>query len=227
MQNYKTDLLDLRRMDCMELMRDTPDNYYSLAICDPPYGINAGKRHTGMRKSSSENKRNVKLSDWDSAIPSPEYFEELFRVSENQIICGGNYFNLPPTRGIICWDKGMGMRGRSFSEWEFIWTSFDRVARLFYCDLNAGGGAVMSASGRERATKIHPTQKPIKLYDYLLHNYAKEGDNILDTHGGSMSLALSCHYKGFHLTACEIDQDYFDSGCERVKNKTAQQELSL
>jgi site-specific DNA-methyltransferase (adenine-specific) len=210
--------INITNEDCMELLARTPDGFYDLAIVDPPYGIGAGSRHMGLGKRNPRktNQANIKLSEWDSAIPTPEYFAELFRVSKNQIICGGNYFPLPPTRGIVCWDKGLAMRGRSFSEWEFIWTSFDRVARLFYFDLTAGLGFITNGAS-ERETKIHPTQKPIALYEWLLRNYAKPGQTILDTHMGSGSIAIACYNQGFDLTACELDTDYCNAAMKRIE----------
>ena len=212
MKTYKTDLLDLRCMDCMDLLKQTPDNHFSLAIVDPPYGLGDRLTRQGATSHLKTRQLSVLNSSWDNAIPTPEYFTELRRVSQNQIIWGGNYFPLPPTRCVIAWDKVQPWE--NFSQWEMAWTSFDSPARIFKFDNRTGG-------------KIHATQKPIELYAFLLHNYAKPGDRILDTHLGSASIAIACHYKGFHLTGCEMDEDYFNAAIERVKRETAQQELDL
>ena len=232
MKTYKTDLLDLRCCDCMEMMAEYPDNYFQLALVDPPYGIGQPKQSNlkGYNGRTSLNDRlqknrlnsgsgklknrvlNQSNTSWDDAIPTPEYFTELRRVSRNQIIWGGNYFPLPPTRCVIAWDKVQPWE--NFSQWEMAWTSFDSPARLFQFDNRTGG-------------KMHPTQKPIALYNWLLHNYAKPGDRILDTHLGSASSAIACHYKGFHLTGAELDEDYFDAAIARVKRETSQQELAF
>jgi site-specific DNA-methyltransferase (adenine-specific) len=217
MSAYKTDLLDLRCIDCMDLMREMPDKAFELALVDPPYGINseAGRMQRlngGGGKLKNRVLNTAKEISWDNAIPTEEYFAELFRVSQNQIIWGGNYFPLPPTRCVIAWDKCQPWE--NFSQWEMAWTSFDSPARLFQFDNRTGG-------------KIHPTQKPVALYRWLLHNYAKPGDRILDTHLGSMSSAIACHYAGYHLTGTELDPDYFAAGVKRVQAETAQQELAL
>jgi site-specific DNA-methyltransferase (adenine-specific) len=193
----------------MELMARYPDNYFDLAIVDPPYGININES-IGRRKG--EKHSGYKKIKWDNKIPNKEYFDQVFRVSKNQIIWGANYYLefLPSTRGIICWDKKQFMP--TFSRIEFAWTSFDAVARLFEgssTDLN----------------RFHPTQKPIELYKWLLDKYAKEGDKLLDTHLGSGSIAIACHDYGFELTACELDKEYFDKAMQRINNHMAQQKL--
>lgn len=197
------------QMDNMDAMRQMPDKYFDLAIVDPPYGIGAGRVGVGRQQKEKQKSGQIKGGDWDKRPPSPEYFKELFRVSKNQIICGGNYFDLPPTRGIICWDKGKCIRGRDFSEWEYLWTSFDRVARIFYFDLTAGQGFVTQGRGERERGKIHPTQKPIALYQWLLKNYAKPCDKILDTHLGSGSHRIAAYKMGFDFTGIEFDPDYF------------------
>ncbi len=195
-------------MDCVEGMKQYPDKYFDLAIVDPPYGIGAGNG-TGRSIRVAIEKGKFKGGNWDSEIPSEEYFTELFRVSKYQIIWGGNYFPLPPTRCVVCWDKEQPWE--NFSQWEMAWTSFDRPAALF-----------KRSNGGVEPGKIHPTQKPVKLYAWLLHKFAKPGMTILDTHLGSGSIAIACHYFGAHLTACEIDQDYFTAACARIKRETAQ-----
>lgn len=219
------------RGDCMEYMKSLPDKCYDLAVVDPPYGINADNMQMGThltrsgdgypgestatrlkkgRLNSGGGKLKNRLlnnsdTSWDIP-PTKEYFDELFRISKNQIIWGGNYFDLPPTRGIVCWDKMQPWE--NFSQIEYAWTSFDRPAAIYRLS-NTGG------ANTER--KIHPTQKPTKLYEWLLTKYAKQGDKILDTHGGSMSHAIACHNLGFELTIIEKDKDYFDKAIERLK----------
>jgi site-specific DNA-methyltransferase (adenine-specific) len=191
-----------------------PDNYFDLAIVDPPYGIKWTGESVGQRKkwACSNKLSKHKKKDWDNETPNTEYFNELFRVSKNQIICGGNYFDLPPTRGIVCWDKKAD--GTFFSKFELIWTSFYKAANIFRLPIQD-----------ESQNKIHPTQKPIKLYKWLLKNYAKEGDKILDTHLGSGSIAIACHDYKYDLTACELDKEYFDKAMERITNHTNQTKL--
>ena len=203
----KTDLLDIRHADCMDLMREYPDDHFSLAIVDPPYGI--GEDGGKFRDRKGGGHRVLPKKGWDTAPPPPEYFTELSRVAKDQIIWGGNYFPLPPSRCWIFWDKLMG---GDFADGEMAWTSFDKVVRKF-TKCNKSPGA------------IHPTQKPVALYDWILRNYAKPGDTILDTHVGSMSIAIACHYAGHHLTACELDADYYAAGCERVMRETQQTTL--
>jgi site-specific DNA-methyltransferase (adenine-specific) len=207
-----TDKITITNEDCMELMKRTPDKYYSLAICDPPYGIGNRLVDGGGKDIMKKYKDSFKEKKWDDEIPSPEYFKELFRVSKNQIIWGGNYFieHLYNTRGIICWDKKQMME--TLSRWEFAWTSFDKVAKTY---------EVRS----QDVNRFHPTAKPIALYKWLLKNYAKEGDKILDTHGGSLSIAIACAEYGFELDVCELDPEYYAKGVERVKNYLLQQKL--
>lgn len=225
MSTYKTDLLDLRLGDCMNLMRDAPDNHFDLAIVDPPYGIDFGKfNRTNKDARGNRYKANkYKNGEWDNDPPCKLYFEEVNRCSRNQIIWGGNYFpNLwsEGCKGFIFWHKHQPVE--NFSKGELAWTSFDRPANCF--DFRYFGGL---EGGTSASTKIHPTQKPVALYNWLLHNYAKPGDHILDTHMGSGSIAIACHYKGFHLTATELDPDYFESAVKRIRMETAQTELCL
>ena len=196
-------MLELNRlynMDCMEGMKQFPDKYFELAIVDPPYGIDVTSMNMGGRNTVKPDQTKI----WDKSIPADEYFEELFRVSKNQIIWGGNYFHLPPTRGFIIWDKGEMMYGRSFAECEFAWTSFDASARIY--KLNP-----------TQLDRIHPTQKPIKLYKWLLTNYAKQGDKILDTHVGSASSLIACYDYGFDFIGFEIDKDYYEAAQKRLQ----------
>jgi len=204
--------LDLRCCDCMDLMRECADKAFDLAIVDPPYGIgaSAGIGKYGRLKNEKADK------GWDTAIPPPEYFQELKRVSRHQIIWGGNYFPLPPSRCWLIWDKGAGFEDRDFAEAELAWTSFDANVRKFKRD---------PLAMRDYCGKIHPAQKPVALYEWTLRKFAKPGWRILDTHLGSGSIAIACHYAGHALTACEIDRDYYEAALQRIKRETAQMTL--
>lgn len=205
-------------VDCIEFMKSKPDNYYDLAIVDPPYGIGASNFKgfnsvKGKDGSIGKTKRQPHIpKNWDNQTPNDIYFQELFRVSKNQIIWGGNYFPLPPTRGIICWDKKQSFD--NFSAWEMGWTSFDYPAAIFRYD-NKG---FMNKDG----SAIHPTQKPIDLYRWILQKYAKPNDKIFDSHGGSMSSAIACDMEGFDLDICELDKDYFDAAIKRFNEHKRQ-----
>ena len=195
--------------DSLQALRSYGDNHFKVAIVDPPYGINAGKMTMGSGKHKFS-----KDKDWDSAIPNEEYFNELKRVSKNQIIWGGNYFPLPLNNNWIIWDKLNP--NLSFSEAELAWCSINKNVRVF---------KRYSAMEDEDGKKQHPTQKPILLYKYCLEKYAKEGDKILDTHLGSGSIAIACHDYKFDLTACELDKEYYDKAMQRINNHMAQQKL--
>ena len=211
-------MLNITNEDNMLLMARFPDNYFDLAIVDPPYGIGADKaQNSGGEKFGY---KKYKDSDWDSSIPSKEFFIELQRVSKNQIIWGGNYMTeyLPPSMGWIIWDKGQ--RGFSLADGEMAWTSFNKAMRIF--EFSRAG---CIKSNNTMIEKFHPTAKPFELYKYCLDKYAKEGDKILDTHLGSGSIAIACHDYGFELTACELDKEYFDKAMQRINNHVAQQKL--
>ena len=198
--------------DCMDLMADAPENHWQLSIVDPPYGIGMSGGNVGY-----EGANNLERKDWDNEIPSEEYFLQIKRVSKNQIVWGGNYFKvLWPTRGYIVWDKGAGFRGRTFAESELAYTSFDRNAKTFSYDPLSQG---------DYRGKIHPTQKPVKLYQWLLSNYAKPGDRILDTHLGSGSSAIAAHYAGHDFVGIELDEDYFNAASKRFNESTKQEAL--
>lgn len=217
-------------MDCMKYMREIPDKFFELAVVDPPYGLGAATRGMGgtaanrSRHSGSGTLKNrvlnrtaKKFENWDIA-PTQEYFEELFRVSRNQIVWGGNYFSLPPTRCVICWDKLQPWE--NFSQIEVAWTSFDFPAKLFRFDNRYGG-------------KIHATQKPVELYVWIFKTFAKPGDKILDTHLGSGSSRIAAYWAGFDFFGCEIDEEYFEAeearfekeclGVEKIGGKTIEQ----
>lgn len=213
-----TDKLLITNEDNMQLMARYPDNYFDLAIVDPPYGIGADKaQNSGGEKWGY---KEYKKTDWDDSIPSAEYFKELFRVSKNQILWGGNYMTefLPPSMGWIIWDKGQ--RGFSLADGEMAWTSFNKAMRIF--EFSRAG---CIKSNNTMTKKFHPTAKPFELYRYCLDKYAKQGDKILDTHLGSGSIAIACHDYGFDLTACELDTDYYNSAVKRIKNHIGQQKL--
>ena len=197
--------------DNMKLMARYEDNYFDLAIVDPPYGIDLANMNMG--RGSALDKGKLDKKNWDKSIPPKQYFNELFRVSKNQIIWGGNYFldYLGNTRCMLLWDKKD--YNSDFAAGELAWTSFDKNVKIFQRARSKGG---------DSSNKIHPTQKPIQLYEWLLMNYAKEGDKILDTHLGSGSIALACHNLGFPLVACELDKDYYDSALKRLKQHQQQ-----
>mgnify|MGYP000033980334 CR=1 FL=1 len=199
-----TDKITITNEDNMALMSRYPDNYFDLAIVDPPYGIDITSECMGGRQTIKPNKE----KKWDVETPNKEYFKELFRVSKNQIIWGGNYFELPTTRYFAVWDKGETMYGRDFAEAEFAW-------------IKKGGTRIYKKTPNQ-IDRIHPTQKPKELYKWLLEKYAKQGDKILDTHLGSGSIAIACHDYDFELTACELDKEYYDKAIQRIKNHTAQ-----
>ena len=206
-------MITLTNEDNMKLMARYPDNYFELAIVDPPYGIDLANMNMGIGKTAKASKaknRKWKAKNWDNAVPTKEYFNELFRVCKNQIIWGGNYFDLPPCGKFILWDKQIP-KGLSFSDCEYAWTSFKGANKIF-----------RYSAYRNKLEKFHPTQKPPTLYDYCLLNFAKEGDKILDTHLGSGSIALACHNLGFDLVGCELDKEYYEAACKRLKRHQAQ-----
>ena len=198
--------------DNMELMTRYEDNYFDLAIVDPPYGIGiSGQKE--VKKGKKSDRKGHKQKDWDNAIPTSEYFKELFRVSKNQIIWGANYFVehlTKGTKGWIVWDKAQ--YGLTMSDCELAYSSFDKATRVY-----VKNRAVLIGQNT-----IHPTEKPIKLYEWLLINYAKEGNKILDTHLGSGSIAIACHNLGYDLTACELDKEYYESAMKRIEQHKQQ-----
>lgn len=201
--------INLHLGDCLEAMKELPDNSYDLAIVDPPYGIKIQQSggtpsHLGFKDYDKKN--------WDDSMPSKEYFNQLNRVSCNQIIWGANYFveHLHQgTMGWVFWDKGQNL---TMSDGELAFTSFNKALRRIIinrCEIKKDGA-------------IHPTQKPVKLYEWLLDNYAKEGDKILDTHLGSGSIAFACHNRKFDLDAWEIDEEYYNNAVERLDTHKSQ-----
>ena len=211
--------IELHNTDCLPYMRQCSDKQFDLAIVDPPYselcnmhgGSSSDEEH-GWGKLWATNKHH----EWNKK-PDPEYFKELIRVSKNQIIWGGNYFieNLKDTSCMIIWDKGQ--RNFSLADAEIAWSSFNKPVRIFE----------YSRAQNNKTDRIHVCQKPVELYKWLLHNYAKPNDKIIDTHLGSGSIALACEEYGYDLTACEIDKEYFDGAVQRLKDFRTQPRLPL
>ena len=203
------DRLSFYNGDCMDLLKQTPDKYYDLALVDPPYGIGI---------SSNPVRQRHEKKNWDNAIPTLEYFEQLFRVSKNQIIWGGNYFPLKPTQCFLIWDKKQP-HDFSLAMCEMAWTSFSKPAKI--CRLSV----------LKEKNKIHTTQKPIALYDWIIKNYAKPGDKILDTHLGSGSIAIAIEKAnringmGLQFTGIELDDDYYNAALQRFKIFAMQQTI--
>jgi len=209
-------MITITNEDNMKLMARYEDNHFDLAIVDPPYGIGISGQKENKKGKKSDRKFHEE-KNWDNAIPNKEYFNELKRVSKNQIIWGANYFVehlTEGTKGWIVWDKAQ--HGLTMSDCELAFSSFQKATRIFTqnrCILMQEGGT------------IHPTQKPVKLYEWLLINYAEKGNKILDTHLGSGSITLAAHNLGFDLTACELDKDYFKAATKRLKEH--QQQLTM
>ena len=193
-------------LDCLEYLKTVPDKFFELAIVDPPYGIGAGSENF-INGTSKTPKPYYRLHDWDNVTPSKEYWEELKRVSKNQVVWGGNYFAeyLGNFRCFICWDKTI--HGNSYADCELAWTSFDSVARYYRKNI-----CQVTKEGR-----MHPTQKPVTLYNFILSEFAKQGDKILDTHMGSQSSRIAAYDMGFDYWGTELDKDYFDAGNKRFE----------
>ena len=212
--------------DNMLMMARYPDDYFDLAIVDPPYGIDIHKMsYTQSTKGGVAKRKDYSsVGGWDSNTPDNKYYSELFRTSKNQIIWGGNYFNLPLTKSWLIWDKRTEEKySNDFADCEMAWNSFNKPAKIFRW-LWSG---MMQQDMKNKEVRIHPTQKPVKLYEWILMNYAKEGDKILDTHRGSASLDIACHNLGFDLVTCELDTDYFNDGNKRLKQHQNQQVIKF
>jgi site-specific DNA-methyltransferase (adenine-specific) len=220
---------ELHNIDCMAYMATLPDKAFDLAIVDPPYGIGWDKENetmsAGLRKDgtqridktwSNPKPKNYKKGNWDNEIPKKEYFDELSRVSKKQIIWGGNYFTeyLKPSGGWIIWEKGVP-EGMSLSQAEMAWTNCLNSIKITK-HLWAGYKKC------EETDRFHPTQKPVKLYEWVLTNYAKQNERILDTHLGSGSIAIACNNLDFDLVGCELDEDYYKAACDRINQANAQ-----
>ena len=198
--------------DCVKALKRFNDNHFDLAIVDPPYGLGMGTVSIPSEKNTNSQQKfykDLKSKRWDDNTPNKEYFDELKRVSKNQIVWGGNYMaeHLGNTKCIIIWDKMTYIP--TMSQFEFAFCSFNKHPKM----------VKVNSTDIDR---MHPTQKPIKLYDWLLHNHAKEGDLILDTHLGSGSIAIACWDMGYDLTAYEVDKEYFDNACKRLETHKAQ-----
>jgi site-specific DNA-methyltransferase (adenine-specific) len=215
-KNAKRGDINFYLCDNIEFMKTKPDKYYDLAIVDPPYGIDADKAQNAAaeqrKKANGKSKagrgwKEYAKTEWDGGIPTQEYWNELFRVSKNQIVWGGNYMTefLPPKMGWIIWDKMQ--RDFSLADGEMAWTSFDRAMRIF----SMSRGEAL-AENNKYGGRFHPTQKPVKLYRWTLLNYAEKGMKILDTHGGSMTNSIACDLEGFYLDICENEEIYFNEG---------------
>ena len=209
-------MIELYNMDCMDAMKEMPNNAFDLAIVDPPYGIERFKKVTTTPTLRDVHaKRFQRMETVNNEKPSNIYWSELFRVSKNQIIWGANNFELPPSEYFLCWNKEQAMP--NFATLEYAWVSMGlkKPAKLF----------TYSIHKHNHTNEVHPTQKPVPLYKWLLQNYAKEGDKILDTHLGSGSIAVACYEEKFDLTACEIDADYYNAAMKRLKEAQMQTKL--
>jgi site-specific DNA-methyltransferase (adenine-specific) len=212
-------MIELHNIDCMEYLKTLEDDAFELAIVDPPYGIGRDGQSETFTKNRKHKRKFHAHKQWDNETPKQEYFDELKRVSKNQIIWGGNYFVEflnKGTMGWVFWYKGQ--EGLSMSDGELAYSSFNKATR----QININRGFISKNGG-----SIHPTQKPVKLYEWLLMNYAKEGDKILDTHLGSGSIAVAAHNLGFELVGCEIDTEYYNAACKRLKQHQAQLTMEL
>ena len=209
----------IMNVDCMEYMRTLPDKFFDLAIVDPPYGIGMDRGKIGIDGTAKAN--NYLKKDWDGFAPTHEYFNELTRVSKNQIIWGANHFAdalpCPKSPCWIVWDKEKV--GGLFADSELAWTSFKTAVRNFKYQWHG----MLQGDMKNKEARIHPTQKPVKLYEWILTNYANPGQSIFDSHMGSGSSAIACNNLGFEYVGCELDEDYYNAACERIA-KHAQQE---
>jgi len=212
--------IQITNEDNMSLMARYPDKYFDLAIVDPPYGIDAdvkNNKYTKQSKKSASKSKKYGSQLWDSNVPNEEYFKEIFRVSKNQIIWGVNYYPYNfLSGGRIYWDKCVTMP--TYSDGELAYCSMLNSIK----SVSIAWHGMIQHDMKNKEVRIHPTQKPVKLYEWLLMNYAKPGQTILDTHLGSGSIAIACHNLGFDLTACELDKDYYDAALKRLKQHQAQ-----
>lgn len=212
MSKLHSPYLDLRLGDCMTVMREFPDGYFQLAIVDPPYGIGMSGGNVGHKGNND-----LPRKDWDTTTPGPEYFQELKRVAKEWIVWGGNYFpEVWPTMGFVVWNKGAGFQGRSYAEAELAATSHDRNALVYTHD---------PLANRDYVGRIHPAQKPVGIYDRLLRDFAQPGFRVLDTHLGSGSIAIACHYAKIHLVGIELDPEYLRDAVDRINQETSQATL--
>jgi len=210
-------MITLHNMDCLEALRGMADKAFELAIVDPPYQAADAIGIKDCKRKSLHAANRTEYKSFDNIKPTDEYFDELFRVSKNWIIWGGNYFGV--SGGVIAWQKN----GTAFGEGEVAICSTHKSVRFFEYTWNG----MIQADMKNKEKRIHSCQKPVALYKWLLHNYAKPGDRILDTHGGSMSIAIACHDMGYDLDLYELDKDYFEAGQKRLKNHQAQGQFAL
>jgi site-specific DNA-methyltransferase (adenine-specific) len=211
-----TNKITITNEDNMELMARYPDNYFELAIVYPPYGIERFKKPSGTTRFKNSKLMQEEGLTWDNK-PNEEYFNELFRVSKNQIVWGANNFIMPPSEYFLIWNKKQTVE--NFASCEYAWVSMGlkKPAKIYDYGIHK----------HNHTDKIHPTQKPIDLYKFILDKYTNQGDKILDTHLGSGSIAIACHDYGFELTACELDKDYYDKAIKRIKDHVSQIKLEL
>ena len=210
--------IELHNVDCMEYLATLEDNSFELAIVDPPYGIERFKKVTNTPSEKDVHaKRFQGMGLVNDIKPTQKYFDELFRVSRHQIVFGANNFTMPESEYFLIWDKKQAMP--NFARCEFAWVSMSlkKPAKIFEYSIH----------NHNQVHKIHPTQKPVKLYEWLLMNYAKEGDKILDTHLGSGSIAIACHNLGFDLVGCELDTDYFNAAKKRLEQHQSQLRIPM
>ncbi len=212
--------IEIHNADCMKFLPDYPDNHFDLAIVDPPYGIKEPAfRKTARTKLARLTKYCTAI--WQQDKPGPEYFDQLFRVSKNQIIWGGNYFGLSASRCWIVWDKHT--KDTQWADAELAWTSFDKSVKIFDFAWNG----MIQGNMKNKEKRIHPTQKPAQLYKWLLMQYAKPGDTILDTHADSLSIAIACYDLGFDLTAFEIVKKYYNDAMKRFETHKQQMKINF
>ena len=211
------DLKGFYNMDCMEGMKQIPDKYFELAIVDPPYGIKRFEKPSGTTRFKNSKLMQESGLTWDIK-PTQEYFDELFRISKNQIIWGANNFNLPASEYFAIWDKQQTVNNFSSAEYAWVSPTLKQPALVFRFSVHKNNAI---------GDKIHPTQKPVALYKWLLKNYAKEGDKILDTHVGSASSLIACYDMGFEYLGFELDKDYYDLATKRLEKHMSQMNLFL
>ena len=209
-------MIDLRHVDCIKYLATCEDNAFEIAIVDPPYGISESGATNRTRSKLAKSKNYKPFAGGDRSAPSEEFFKELERVSRNQIIWGANHYRARNSSAWVVWDKLNG--ANDFADAELAYTSFQTAVRVFRFRWQG----MLQGDMKNKEQRIHPTQKPVKLYEWLLMNYAKEGDRILDTHLGSGSIAIACHNLGFDLVGCELDEDYYKGACERLERHKAQ-----
>ena len=206
--------IEFLNMDNMEFMKSIPDNYYELAIVDPPYGIERFKKPSGSTRFSSSKMMQEDGLTWDNK-PSDKYWKQLFKVSKNQIVWGANNFEMPPSEYFCIWNKMQTVDNFATAEYAWVSMGLKKPAKMFNYGIHK----------HNHTDKIHPTQKPVALYKWLLTNYAKQGDKILDTHGGSFSSAIACYELGFDFTGIELDKEYFDNAVNRFNTHKSQLKL--